>query len=136
MKESNGNNDLKSFLIVNKSIDDLHDLIGTEYFYYIYYSILKIIKQIYMNMRGIKQMPGNNNKMLKDLLKESKLSDYEIKIIEEPGFAENYSKCTKLEDSNKMFDNLKELYYYCFGNVQNEILENLSREEINSLRKI
>ena len=44
MKESNGNNDLKSFLIVNKSIDDLHDLIGTEYFYYIYYSILKIIK--------------------------------------------------------------------------------------------
>ena len=92
MKESNGNNDLKSFLIVNKSIDDLHDLIGTEYFYYIYYSILKIIKQIYMNMRGIKQMPGNNDKMLKDLLKESKLSDYEIKIIEEPGFAENYSK--------------------------------------------
>ena len=70
MKESNGNNDLKSFLIVNKSIDDLHDLIGTEYFYYIYYSILKIIKQIYMNMRGIKQMPGNNNKMLKELLKE------------------------------------------------------------------
>ena len=97
MKESNGNNDLKSFLIVNKSIDDLHDLIGTEYFYYIYYSILKIIKQIYMNMRGIKQIPGNNN---------------------------------------KMFDNLKELYYYCFGNVQNEILENSSREEINSLRKI
>ena len=93
MKESNGNNDLKSFLIVNKSIDDLHDLIGTEYFYYIYYSILKIIKQIYMNMRGIKQMPGNNNKMLKDLLKESKLSDYEIKTIEEPSFAENYSKC-------------------------------------------
>ena len=136
MKESNGNNDLKSFLIVNKSIDDLHDLIGTEYFYYIYYSILKIIKRIYMNMRGIKQIPGNNNKMLKDLLKESKLSDYEIKIIEEPGFAENYSKCTKLEDSNKMFDNLKELYYYCFGNVQNEILENSSREEINSLRKI
>ena len=38
MKESNGNNDLKSFLIVNKSIDDLHDLIGTEYFYYIYYN--------------------------------------------------------------------------------------------------
>ena len=35
-----------------------------------------------------------------------------------------------------MFDNLKELYYYCFGNVQNEILENSSREEINSLRKI
>ena len=47
MKESNGNNDLKSFLIVNKSIDDLHDLIGTEYFYYIYYSILKIIKQYF-----------------------------------------------------------------------------------------
>ena len=136
MKESNGNNDLKSFLIVNKSIDDLNDLIGTEYFYYIYYSILKIIKQIYMNMRGIKQMPGSNNKMLKDLLKESKLSDYEIKIIEEPSFAENYSKCTELGDSNKMFDNLKELYYYCFGNVQNEILENSSREEINSLRKI
>ena len=89
-----------------------------------------------MNMRGIKQMPGNNDKMLKDLLKESKLSDYEIKIIEEPGFAENYSKCTELGDSNKMFDNLKELYYYCFGNVQNEILENSSREEINSLRKI
>ena len=136
MKESNGNNDLKSFLIVNKSIDDLHDLIGTEYFYYIYYSILKIIKQIYMNMRGIKQMPGNNNKMLKDLLKESKLSDYEIKTIEEPSFAENYSKCTELGDSNKMFDNLIELYYYCFGNVHNEILENSSNEEINSLRKI
>ena len=81
-------------------------------------------------------MPGSNNKMLKDLLKESKLNDYEIKIIEEPSFAENYSKCTELGDSNKMFDNLKELYYYCFGNVQNEILENSSREEINSLRKI
>lgn len=129
-------NDINSFVLINKRINELFELINTEYFYYIYYSVLERIKLIYLHMRGIKESKESFRRITKNPLRDKRMIDDDIKLMQDSGFEEKYMKCIELSESSTMFDNLKALYYYCFGGIEKELLENSKGANINSLKKI
>lgn len=124
-------NELDTFVILNKTINELDNLIDTKYFYYIYFVILNKIKHIYMNMKGI-YLDGNDTPY--SLLKGRK--DNTLNLIDEIGFRNFYSKCLEENDQIVMYDNLKNLYLYCFGKIEMEILDNHTEKRIRLLSKI
>lgn len=129
-------NDINSFILINKRMNDLFELINTEYFYYIYYNILERIKFIYMRMSGIKNSKEGLKRLTKNPLRDKRILDNEIKLMHDPNFEEKYKKCIELSEANTMFDNLKTLYYYCFGNIEKELLENAKDINIISLKRM
>lgn len=128
---NNFEDELNTFVILNKTVLELKDLIDTEYFYYIYFVILNKIKLIYMNMKGIDIVNTNNSY---NLLRRR--VDNDVKLVDEVNFRVLYSQCLDKNEQIVMYENLKNLYLYCFSKVETEILDNHTEKRIKLLSRI
>ena len=111
-------NDKFSVFSINNRMEDLESLINDDSFYAVYYIVLEKIRTVYSKINGIIDLP---------LMKIEKLySDKEFakKYIESPihslpnqEFVLLYLECIKIGDRVTMFNNLRKLYNYSFGNL-------------------
>lgn len=123
--------EFNTFVILNKTILELKDLIDTEYFYYIYFAILNKIKLIYMNMKGIDIINTNSSY---NLLRRR--ADNDVKLVGEVNFRILYLQCLDKNEQIVMYENLKKLYLYCFSKVETEILDNHTEKRIKLLSRV
>lgn len=96
-----GKCDIKVLKLLNKFINDLGKIIDTVYFDYMYLNVVEKIKTLYINLKDYK-------------------NSYDL--VFDYDFLEFYNNCLTANIQSEKYDNLRKLYYYCFGNIDLEML--------------
>lgn len=104
-----------SIFSINNRIEDLESLLYSDSFYSVYYITLEKIRTLYSRINGIIDLPATKiEKIYTNNEYAQKYISSPIHQLPEQNFIEKYLLCLKLNNKNIMFDNLKDLYFFCF----------------------
>lgn len=106
-----GKCDIEQLKLLNNFINNLGKIIDTAYFDYIYLNVVEKIKTLYISLKDYKKSY--------DLI-----FDYD--------FSDLYNNCLTPNSQSEKYNNLQQLFYYCFGSIEIEILDNqITKKELN-----
>ena len=118
IKPSFDSNDKFSIFSINNRMEDLESLINEDSFYAVYYVVLEKIRLTYSKINGIIDLPIMKiEKLYNDYDYAQKyIASSEHKLPNDE-FIKMYLECMKIDDRNIMYERLKRLYEFSFGNL-------------------
>lgn len=118
IKSSFNDNDKFSIFSLNNRMEDLKSLIDEESFYSVYYVVLEKIRITYSKINGIIDLPIMKiERIYNDTDFARKYISSNEHKLPSGEFIKVYLECIKICDKNMMYDNLKRLYNYSFGDL-------------------
>lgn len=114
-----GDDEKFSIFSINNRIEDLESLIDDDSFYAVYYIILERIRTLFATINGIIDLPLTKIKNIyEDVSLADKYISSPIHNLPDEKFIDLYLECQKLCDRKLMLNNIKNLYYYSFNNLE------------------
>lgn len=109
-------NDKFSIFSINNRMEDLESLVDNDSFYSVYYITLEKIRTLYAKINGIIDLPIMKiEKIYNDINFAKKYIASSSHLLPNQEFINLYLQCIKIDDKEKMLNNLKCLYSYSFG---------------------